>query len=93
MISTSITRSALLSGLALTFGLGISLTSTPAEAGRGKDYFSEVYKFNKPHDGYSGFSGAYFCDYQRKPNIECKTDKSGNQKCVRKGWLLRQHCY
>lgn len=69
------------------------LSTTPAEARRGKDYFSETYIFNKPMDGYSGHAGAYYCDYQKKPNIVCSRDRNGNERCVRKGWQLRQHCY
>lgn len=87
MTATNITTRALFSGLALAIVSGAALIASPAEAGRGKDYYSETYRFNKPHNGYSGFSGAYYCDYQKKPVREC------NGKRCKTVWLLRQHCY
>lgn len=92
MTATNITTGALISGLALAMGFGAALTASPAEARRGKDYFSETYRFNKPHDGYSGFSGAYYCDYQKRPVRECGASRSGRPVC-KTVWLLRQHCY
>jgi len=91
-MTAHLTRLACLSGLALALALGTTLAGTPAHA-KGKEYFSETYNFKTPHNGYSGFAGQHFCDYQKKPNIECFTDRNGRQKCVKKGWQLRQHCY
>lgn len=91
-MTTTFAKLALSSGLALAVGLGAAFSAAPASA-KGKEYFSEVYRFNKPHDGYSGFSGNYYCDYQKKPVIECTTSRSGRRVCAKKGWELRQHCY
>lgn len=89
MVSNGFRHIAFFAALAVPFAVG----ATTAGAGGGKDYYSDVKIFDKPHDGYSGRVGAYMCDYQRKPNLVCKSDKYGNEKCVRKGWQLRQHCY
>jgi hypothetical protein len=43
--------------------------------------------------GYSGRAGSYYCDYQRLPNRVCSFTANGEERCVIKGWTLRQHCY
>ena len=55
--------------LALAIAAGALAASTSAEAGgRGKEFFVQDYKFDKPMHGYSGQSGSYYCDYQRLPD-------------------------
>ena len=72
---------------------GASLVSmTPAEAGQGKEFFVQDYKFDKPMHGYSGQSGSYYCDYQRLPDRKCTVDKNGSEHCAIVGWTLRQMC-
>ena len=79
--------------LALAIAAGALAASTSAEAGgRGKEFFVQDYKFDKPMHGYSGQSGSYYCDYQRLPDRKCKVDKSGNEHCAIVGWTLRQMC-
>lgn len=66
------------------------LTASPAEAGgRGREYFSQTYTFDKPMHGYEGRSGDYYCSYIRKPVH--KIDANGRMKVV--AWELEQHCY
>lgn len=70
------------------------ITGSAAEAGgRGKDVYVQDYKFDKPMHGYSGHSGAYYCDYQRLPDRKCTVDRNGNEKCAIVGWTLREMCY
>jgi hypothetical protein len=58
-----------------------------AEAKGGKEYFSETYQFDRPMNGYQGFSGAYHCSYVRTPKTVC----SAAGKC-KKVWELLQTC-
>ena len=67
-------------------------TGAPAEA-RGKGVYVQDYKFDKPMHGYSGHSGAYYCDYQRLPDRKCTVDRNGNEKCAIVGWTLREMCH
>lgn len=66
--------------------LGPLSLSDDAEARRGKEYFSQTYQFDRPMDGYHGFSGAYHCSYVRTPKQVCH-----NGKC-KKVWELLQTC-
>lgn len=77
---------------ALTLALAASATlvaGTSAEAGgRGKEYFSQTYRTDKPVHGYEGRAGDYYCSYIRKPVHKII---NGRMKVV--GWELEQHCY
>jgi hypothetical protein len=53
----------------------------------GKEYFSQTYVFDKPMNGYQGFSGAYHCSYVKTPKTVCT--RSGSCKRV---WELLQTC-
>ena len=77
---------------AAAIGFSLSLLGAPAAAGN-RDSYTEVYKFKKPTDGVSGHAGGYYCDYQKLPNMVCKVDRRGQEKCVRDGWLLVKFCY
>ncbi len=68
---------------------GISLATTSAQAGNGRQLYIETYNFKKPMHGYSGHAGNYYCDYQRLPQRRC--DSSGNN-CKIVGWTLQQIC-
>ncbi len=69
------------------------LAGSPAEAGgRGKEIFVQDYNFDRPMHGYSGHSGAYFCDYQRLPQRKCSINKNGTESCQIVGWTLREMC-
>ncbi|HKZ96603.1 MAG TPA: hypothetical protein VJ045_06445 [Hyphomicrobiaceae bacterium] len=68
------------------------LAGTKAEAKGGKDIHFQDYTFKVPMNGYSGFSGAYHCDYQKIPNSVCKTDSNGVERCKVVSWTLRQMC-
>lgn len=63
------------------------LASGQAEAGQGKEYFSQTYQFSRPMNGYEGFQGAYHCSYVKTPKKVC--DASGRCKKV---WELLQTC-
>ena len=61
--------------------------SGEAEARGGKEYFSQTYQFDKPMNGYQGFSGAYHCSYVKTPRTGC----TAAGKCKRV-WELLQTC-
>jgi hypothetical protein len=63
------------------------LAGTKAEAGHGKDFYSKEYTFDKPMNGYQGFSGAYYCSYVKQPKDVC----TPNGQCKRI-WTLVQSC-
>jgi hypothetical protein len=63
------------------------VSSGDANAKGGKEYFQETYQFNKPMNGYQGFSGAYHCSYVKTPKTVCNA--SGQCKRV---WELLQTC-
>lgn len=58
-----------------------------AHARGGKEYFAQSYRFDKPMNGYHGFSGAYHCSYVKTPKTVC----SAAGKCKRI-WELLQTC-
>ena len=81
--------------------LALSLVPTLAEA-RSRSWSSNGYyeresESRGPQHGYSGWvwggSRSYYCDYQRLPNRECVTLKSGKQRCRVTSWTLKQYCY
>jgi hypothetical protein len=61
--------------------------ATGAAAKGGKEYFSQSYTFDRPMNGYEGFSGAYHCSYVKTPRTVC--NKAGQCKKV---WELLQTC-
>ncbi len=78
-------------GLALAASATLPLlSSTPAEAKKGKEYYSQTYTSKKPLHGYEGRVGDYYCSYQRVP-VHKINPKTGRMKVV--AWELRQHCY
>lgn len=58
-----------------------------AQAKGGKEFYSETYQFDRPMNGYQGFSGAYHCSYIKTPKNVC--NKAGQCKRV---WELLQTC-
>lgn len=71
--------------------LAAAVASAPmigtAHAKGAKEYFSETYRFDKPMNGYEGFSGAYHCSYVKTPKTVC----NAGGKC-KKVWELLQTC-
>lgn len=70
-----------------------------AQARRGgsaSDYYERQTESKGPEHGYSGWvwggRRSYYCDYQRLPNRECTTLKSGKQRCRVTSWTLKQYC-
>lgn len=83
-MTTSFARAAAV--LAAYAVLGPLVLSDDAHARRGKEHFSQAYQFDRPMDGYHGFSGAYHCSYVRTPKQVCR-----NGTCKRV-WELLQTC-
>ena len=83
---TSVRTTFAVTAAALFATMGAALvTGSAAEAGgRGKEFFVQEYKFDKPMHGYSGHSGSYYCDYQRLPIRKCSVSGNGNE-------VLRHH--
>jgi hypothetical protein len=81
----SILRTTAFAALAATAALASA--SGAFAGGGGKEYFQETYRFDKPMNGYQGFSGAYHCSYVRTPKNVC--DAAGRCKRV---WELLQTC-
>ncbi len=64
------------------------LVSAPEAQARGaKEYFQQTYQFDRPMNGYQGFSGAYHCSYVKTPKTVC----TAKGKCKRV-WELLQTC-
>lgn len=80
---TSFVRPAAVLALAMLGAVGLS---PDADARGGKEYFQQTYRFDRPMDGYQGFSGAYHCSYVRTPKQICH---KGTCKRV---WELLQTC-
>lgn len=79
---------AALATTAVAFGF-----TADAQAGRGgKEVFVQDYSLSKPLHGYSGHTGAYYCDYQRLPQRKCIV-VGGAEKCKIVGWTLREMCH
>lgn len=77
---------------AITVSLG--LFSDPAEAYRGKGYYSWHYQSDRAARGYEGWVFPdYYCTYKRYPRRVCHHDKKGRERCRIKGWTLEQVCY
>lgn len=72
---------------ALTAAVAFSpLVSGGANAKGGKEYFAETYQFDRPMNGYQGFSGAYHCSYVKTPKNVCVAGK------CKRVWELLQTC-
>ncbi|WP_295559174.1 hypothetical protein [uncultured Hyphomicrobium sp.] len=72
--------------------LAIAAAFAPLVAGgaahaKGKDFYAQSYQFDRPMNGYEGFSGAYHCSYVKTPKNVC--NKAGQCKRV---WELLQTC-
>ena len=76
-----------LSAAAVVAIAGVMTMSTGADAKGAKEYFQETYQFDRPMNGYEGFSGNYHCSYYKVPKKVCNR----NGKC-KKIWELRQTC-
>jgi hypothetical protein len=72
---------------ALAAAAALAPLASGALAKGGKEYFSQSYVFDKPMNGYQGFSGAYHCSYIKTPKTVCNT--AGRCKKV---WELLQTC-
>jgi len=65
-----------------------------AHAGSGaKGIYVQDYKLDKPLHGFSGYSGNYYCDYQRLPDRKCFVNANGTETCKIVGWTLREMCH
>lgn len=84
---TRILRATAFSALAVMSGLAPIAAGGDAEAKGGKDYYSQTYQFDRPMNGYQGFSGAYHCSYVKTPKTVC----NAAGKC-KKVWELLQTC-
>jgi hypothetical protein len=83
-------KTAALGFLLMVAALAPLLSGTSAEAGgRGKEFFSETYTFDRPMNGYEGRAGDYYCSYVKTPVRKC--DATGNN-CQIVAWQLEQHC-
>ncbi|HYD15704.1 MAG TPA: hypothetical protein VEA77_04830 [Hyphomicrobium sp.] len=72
--------------LAAAAALAPLVSSGDAYAKGGKEYFSQTYQFDRPMNGYQGFSGAYHCSYVKTPKTVCVGGK------CKKIWELLQTC-
>lgn len=72
---------------ALAAAAALAPLASGALAKGGKEYFSQSYVFDKPMNGYEGFSGAYHCSYVKTPKTVCNS--AGQCKKV---WELLQTC-
>jgi len=84
---TRVLRATAFSALAVMSGLAPLAAGGDAEAKGGKDYYSQTYQFDRPMNGYQGFSGAYHCSYVKTPKTVC----NAAGKC-KKVWELLQTC-
>ena len=80
-------RTTAFAALAVAASLSPLVAGGDAQARGGKEYFSQTYQFDRPMNGYQGFSGAYHCSYVRTPKTVCNS--AG--KC-KKVWELLQTC-
>lgn len=79
-------RVAAFAALASAAALTPLLAVADAQAKGSKDYYSQTYQFNRPMNGYEGFSGAYHCSYVKTPKTVCVAGK------CKKVWELLQTC-
>lgn len=67
------------------------------DRGGSSQYYERQIETDRPVHGYSGWvwggSRSLYCDYQRLPNRECKSDRAGKQRCRVTSWTLKQYCY
>jgi hypothetical protein len=86
-MTRSILRTTAFAALAAAAVFAPLVTGSDANAKGAKEYFQETYRFNKPMNGYEGFSGAYHCSYVKTPKNVCNA--AGQCKRV---WELLQTC-
>ncbi|HVY42124.1 MAG TPA: hypothetical protein VG966_03785 [Hyphomicrobiaceae bacterium] len=78
--------------------LGLLMPVSAQAQHRGSEYQEWQFETKGPVHGYSGWAGLgngrrnYYCDYQRIPNRECVTLKSGKERCRVTSWTLKQTC-
>ncbi|MCC7253928.1 hypothetical protein [Hyphomicrobium sp.] len=80
-------RTTALAALAAVAALAPLASGGDAHARGGKEFFSNTYQFDRPMNGYQGFSGAYHCSYIKTPKTVC--NKAGQCKRI---WELLQTC-
>jgi len=64
-----------------------------AKRGHGTRVIEKHFETPGPVEGYSGFAGSYYCDYQRIPNRKCVVTASRQESCKIVSWTLKQACY
>ena len=89
---TSFNSTFAIAAAALTIAGTAFFSGNAAYARGGKGVFVQDYQFAKPMHGYSGYSNAYYCDYQRLPNRKCVITASGAESCRIVSWTLREMC-
>ena len=89
---TSFANTLSLAIASVTLAAALALAGSPAYARGAKDIFIQDYQFAKPMHGYSGYSGNYYCDYQRLPNRKFFLNANGAESCKIVGWTLREMC-
>lgn len=83
----SMIRTAAVAAVAVFATAATLLAGSDAFARGGKEYFQQTYQFDRPMNGYQGFSGAYHCSYVKTPKNVC----DGQGRCKRV-WELLQTC-
>lgn len=81
----SFVRTATFAAVAAAVALS-PLAAGGALARGGKEYFAQTYQFDRPMNGYQGFSGAYHCSYVKTPKTVCYAGK------CKRVWELLQTC-
>ena len=88
----------LIGGLTIAVALPKVASAQYFEGAGGYRYYSESTS-KRPRHGYSGFAfsgnplNPAYCSYQRIPNRECRTARSGKRRCRVASWTLKQYCY
>jgi hypothetical protein len=86
-MTVTLRKTALTALTALAAAAALAPLASGALAKGGKEYFSQSYVFDKPMNGYEGFSGAYHCSYVKTPKTVCNS--AGQCKKI---WELLQTC-
>jgi len=91
---TTIFKSALAIAATATLAATTLLATSAAQA-RDSEIYQQTYQFNQPMHGYEGHSpmSRKYCSYKRFPIRECRTLRSGKEKCKIVKWELEQTCY
>lgn len=81
-------------------GVAAGILAAPADArdrSPSSEYYERQTESDRPVHGYSGWvwggRRGLYCDYQRIPNRECTTSRSGKRNCRVTNWTLKQYCY